>query len=235
VSRAESPTLPAAPRIGRVLRTSGEDLYYHGVRLVPANVAWGIGLIVTSVALSRSILGLVLVLVLLPLTIGLMGMATTLVRERTLVMGDLVRSIRTEFAARLALGLAQLALFALAVVDLLVGIQLAGLGGLVLIVTALYTLAATWVVGVVAWPIVMDPLRVGDPLRRRLRLALILVVAHPVRLGALALLLAGLLVAGTVLTAAIVTFMVAYVSLVAAHFVLPAADRMEGRTAQAED
>jgi hypothetical protein len=229
VSRAEARGLPAAPRLGRVVRTAAEDLYFHGMRLVPANVAWGIVLIATSLVLSRTVLGLVLVLALLPLTIGLMGMATTLVRERNLVMGDLVRSIRTEFVARLALGLAQLALLVLAVVDLLVGLQLAGLLGLVLVVTALYTLAATWLVGVVAWPIVMDPLRVGEPLRRRLRIALILVIAHPVRLGALALLLAGLLAVGTVLAAAIVTFMVAYASLVAAHFVLPAADRLEGR------
>jgi hypothetical protein len=216
------------------VRIAAQDLYYHGVRLVPANVAWGIGLIVTSVVLSRSVLGLVLVLGLLPLTIGVMGMAATLVRERTLVMGDLVRSIRTEFVPRLALSLAQLALFGVAAIDLVVGLQLGGLIGVVLVVTALYTVMATWVVGVVAWPIVMDPLRVGEPFRRRLRLAVILVVAHPVRFGALAILLAGLLAVGTVLAAAIVTFMVAYTSLVAAHFVLPAADRLEGRTVQAE-
>lgn len=201
---------------------------------MPANLAWGIVLIVTSVVLSRSLLGLVLVLPLLLLTIGLMGMATTLVRERTLVMGDLISAIRTEFVARLGLGLAQLGLIGVGVVDLLVGLQLAGMIGLILVVTALYTLVSTWVVGVVAWPIVMDPHRVGEPIRGRLRLALYVVVTHPVRLGALAILLAGLLVAGTVLAAAIVTFMVAYVSLVAAHFVLPAADRLEGRTAQAD-
>jgi hypothetical protein len=82
---------------------------------------------------------------------------------------------------------------------------------------------------VVAWPLVMDPLREGQPLRARLRLAVILVLAHPLRMGALALVLAAFLAASAVLAAALITVSVAYCALVAAHFVLPAADRLEGR------
>jgi hypothetical protein len=46
---------------------------------------------------------------------------------------------------------------------------------------------------------------------------------------ALALVLAAFLAASAVLAAALITVSVAYSALVAAHFVLPAADRLEGR------
>ena len=212
-----------------MLRRAAEDLYYHGVRLVPVNLAWGVVLLSTVFLAGQSLLGIVLVLALVPLTFGLMGVATTVVRQRTLVMSDLSRSIRTEFTRRFALGIAQLALTVIAVVDLLVGLQAGGLIGLVLVVTAGYTLLAIWIVAVAAWPLVMDPLREDVPLRARLRLALFLVLAHPIRFVILALVLAVLLAVSTVLAAALIMFAAAYAALVAAHFVLPAADRLGGR------
>jgi uncharacterized membrane protein YesL len=232
VSRADRSAVPAAPRLGSVLRLAAEDLYYHGVRLVPVNILWGIGLLIVAFALARSVLGLALIIGMVPLTVGLMGMATIVVRERTLVISDFIRSIRTDFVPRMALGVAQLLLTALATFDLLLGLQLAGIAGLILVVVALYTLLAAWIVAVAAWPVVMDPVRNGEPLRGRLRLAVLLVLAHPLRMGALGLVLAALLMVSAVLTAAIVTVAVAYAALVAAHFVLPAADRLEGRQAQ---
>jgi uncharacterized membrane protein YesL len=235
VSRADRSAVPAAPRLGRVLRLAGEDLYYHGVRLVPVNIVWGIGLLTVAYAVVRSIWGLALVVAMVPLTVGLMGMATIVVRERTLVMSDFIRSIRTDFGPRMALGVAQLTLVAVASFDLLIGLQLAGVAGLILVVVALYTLLATWILAVVAWPIVMDPVREGASIRARLRLAVILVLAHPLRMGALGLVLAALVVASTILTAAIITFAVAYAALAAAHFVLPAADRLEGRQTHGTD
>src|SRR6266542_209552 len=79
------------------------------------------------------------------------------------------------------------------------------------------------------WPILVDPLREELPVRRRLWLALLVNLARPVRMFFLTALLTALLVASTVLFAAVVTVSVAYVSLVAARYVLPAADRLEGR------
>jgi uncharacterized membrane protein YesL len=201
------------------------------VRLVPANLAWGIVLLGAVVLAGGSLLGIALVLALVPLTFGLMGMAATLVRERTLVMSDLARSIRTDFQRRFALGLTQIGLTAVALVDLGLGLQLGGMFGLVLVVIAAYTLLAIWILAVVAWPLVMDPIRASMPIRSRLRLAGLLVLAHPVRFTALAAVLAVLVLAGAVLAAALLMFAAAYVALVAAHFVLPAADRLEGRGA----
>ena len=235
MSRAEERSLPAPPRVAGVLRVAAEDLYYHGVRLVPVNVVWGIALLVTAFTLTRSVLGFVAVIGMVPLTIGLMGMATIVVRERTLVMSDFARSIRTDFPARFALGVAQLVLVAVAVLDLSVGLQVAGPIGPGLVVLALYTLLAAWIFGVVAWPIIMDPVRQTESIRTRLRLAAALVVLHPVRMGILAFLLATLLVISAILAAALITFAAAYAALVAAHFVLPAADRLEGRRPVTDD
>ena len=229
MSKADGRTLPSAPRLGRVLRVAAEDLYYHGVRLVPANVVWGIGLLATASLLARSVLGLVLVIVMIPLTFGLMGMAAILVRERSLVMGDFVRPIRSHFLQRLALGIAQIGLLVVAAGDLLIGLQLGGLFGALLTVMAVYTAIGIWVYAVVAWPLVMDPIREDEPLRSRLRLALVLALARPFRIGALALILGVLLAAATVFAAAIITFAAVFAALIAAHYVLPAADRLEGR------
>jgi len=212
-----------------VLRTAAEDLYYHGVRLVVANLVWGIGAVLTAFLLTRSVLGLLALLVMVPLTAGLMGMATALVRERTVVMSDFARSIRPRFWRLLALGIAQFALSAIAAFDLLLGFQFGGVVGVLMAVVAFYTLLALWVLAWTIWPIVTDPERLAEPVRSGIRLGALLVLAHPIRLGLMALVLAAITVVSTILAAAIITFAAAYLALVAAHFVLPSADRLEGR------
>ena len=81
----------------------------------------------------------------------------------------------------------------------------------------------------VVWPIVADPERLGDPVRSSVRLGALLVLAHPIRMGLLALVLGALALASIILVAAIITFAAAYLALAAAHYVLPSADRLEGR------
>ena len=212
-----------------MLRVAAEDLYYHGVRLVVANVVWGIGALATAFSLTRSALGGLLLVAMIPLSVGLMGMATALVRDRTLVLSDFARSIRARFWRMLALGVGQLALIAIAVFDLAFGLQIGGVVGLVLAVVSFYTVLAVWLLALTVWPIVTDPERRGEPVRSGVRLGALLVLAHPVRIGVLALLLAIAAVAASIFAAAILTFAAAYIALVAAHFVLPAADRLEGR------
>jgi uncharacterized membrane protein YesL len=212
-----------------VLRVAAEDLYYNGVRLIVANVTWGIGALLTAYVLTRSLLGLLALVVMVPLTVGLMGMATALVRERNVVMSDFLRPIRARFWRLLALGLAQLAVVAIAAFDLVIGLQLGGLAGLVLTVVAFYTVLAIWLLALAVWPIVADPERREEPLRSDLRLGALLVLAHPIRMGLLAIVVGLLAIVSTIFAAAIITFAAVYLALVAAHFVLPAADRLEGR------
>jgi hypothetical protein len=214
---------------------AAEDLYFHGVRLVVANLVWGIAAVLTAFALTRSApVGLLALIAMVPLTVGLMGMATTVVRERTVVMSDFTRALRGRAWRLLALGVAQIALVALAVFDLLLGLQLGGVVGLVLAVVAFYTFLAIWVLALVVWPIVADPERRGEPVRSSVRLGALLFLAHPVRMGLLALVLGAITLASTILVAAIITVAAAYVALAAAHYVLPSADRLEGRATLVE-
>jgi hypothetical protein len=229
VSRAERRTLPPAPRLGRVLRTAAEDLYYHGVRLVACNLVWGIGAVLTAFALTRSALGLLALVIMVPVTIGLMGMATAVVRERTVVMGDFVRPIRGRFWPLMALAASQFVLTVVVAFDVLLGLQIGGVLGVFMAVFAFYSLVALWVLAWTIWPIVTDPERRSEPVRAAVRLGALLVLAHPIRLGMMALVLAAIALASTILVAAIITIAAAYLALVAAHFVLPSADRLEGR------
>lgn len=218
-----------------MLRIAAEDLYYHGVRLVVANLVWGIGALVTAYAMTRSPIGILALAGMIPLTAGLMGMATTLVRERSIVMSDFVRAIRARFWRLFALGVAQLGIIGLVAFDLILGLQLGGIVGLVLAVVAFYSALAVWLLALTIWPIVSDPERHREPVRTGVRLGALLVLAHPIRIGLVAIVLAALTVISTILAAAIITFAASYIALVAAHFVLPAADRLEGRPTLLED
>lgn len=214
---------------------AAEDLYYHGVRLVVANLIWGMGALATAYLLTRTPVGALALVGMIPISVGLMGMATALVRERSVVISDFARAIGARFWRLLALGLAQLGMFVTAGFDLLLGLSLGGIVGLVLALVAFYTALAVGLLALTVWPIVTDPERRNEPVRAGVRLGALLILAHPVRIGALAFLLAVLTVASTILAAAIITFAAAYLSLVAAHFVLPAADRLEGRATLVED
>ena len=67
--------------------------------------------------------------------------------------------------------------------------------------------------------------------RERVRLAGLLVLAHPGRMGALSALLVVVLAVSTVIVAAVLTVSVGFAALVACRYVLPAADRLEARLA----
>ena len=212
-----------------MLRTAAEDLYYHGIRLVVGNLVWGIFAILTAFVVTRSVLGLIAFVIMIPLSAGLMSMATAVVRERTVVMSDVARPLRRRFWRLLALGAAQLGLSIIVGFDLVLGLQIGGAFGLVMAVVAFYTGLALWVLAWTIWPIVTDPERLDEPVRSGVRLGALLVLAHPIRMGLMALVLAILTIASTILAAAIITFAAAYLALVAAHYVLPSADRLEGR------
>ncbi|MGZ8475151.1 MAG: hypothetical protein ACXWWQ_02860 [Candidatus Limnocylindria bacterium] len=229
MSRAERRVVPPAPRLGRAIREAGLDLYYNSVRLVPANLLWGLSLLVILFVVSRGLILAPLLVLMVPLTMGLMGMATTLVRRRRLFWSDAVDAVRGRFLPLFAIGVAQLLLSAVAATDILIGLQLEGTIGPIVVIGGIYTLAAIWLLAVTTWPLLLDPVRAGDGVRRTFRLGLLLAIAHPIRLGILALLLAVFLVVSTVLAAALGTVSGAVAMLVAAHYVLPAADRLEGR------
>lgn len=205
------------------------DLYYNSVRLVAANVLWGISLVGVAFVVSRGLVLAPLVVIMVPLTMGLMGMATTLVRRRRLFWSDSIDPMRHRFWPLLGIGIAQLLLSGVAAADVLIGLQLPGVLGPVVVIGGFYTLAAIWLVAVTTWPLLLDPERAGDGIRPTLRLGFLLALAHPLRMGGAAALLAVFLLVSAVLAAALVTISGALAMLVVAHYVLPAADRLEGR------
>jgi uncharacterized membrane protein YesL len=80
-----------------------------------------------------------------------------------------------------------------------------------------------------AWPLLLDPVRADRPVRERLRLAVLLVLAYPLRMGLLGAVLAVIVLASSVAVIALMTISVSFAALVATRYVLPAADRLEER------
>ena len=115
--------------------------------------------------------------------------------------------------------------------NLVTGILSDTLPGWAFATLAFWGLVGTWLFAWVAWPILLDPERATQSVRERLRLAALLVLAHPVRVGALGLVLAALLVVSTIAIVALVTVAVGFSAIVASRYVLPAADRLESRLA----
>lgn len=210
------------------MRQSALDLYYNFSSFIPANVIFGMVLIVAAAAVANTTWGAVVGIALVPVTAGCMALATTLVRDGHTDLGEFAAILRRPWLV-LGLGIAQLGIGAVLVVDLVVGASLGTAIGGVLVVSAVYGLAILWIYAVIAWPIVLDPVRRGDSPASRLRLAAMLLIARPLRMAGLALLVGLFLVASTIAVAAIVTFALALAWLVVARTVLPAADRLEGR------
>jgi hypothetical protein len=127
------------------------------------------------------------------------------------------------------LGIASVVVAVVFTANVGLGLAQGTLAGGVFAVLALYADLALAIYLVAAWPIVVDPVRETMSFRGRLRLAFYVVASRFVRLLALTLVVMAILLVSTVLFAALVTISVAYVSLVGTRYVLPAADRFEGR------
>ena len=226
-------TASRTPNLGTTVRQAALDLYYAFATFIPANLIFGVGLIVFLGAVAGTPWGWLVAIALVPVAAGCMALATGLVRDGHTDLGEFADVLRHPWPA-LGLGVAQLSVGAVLVVDLMVGSALGTAIGGVLAVSAVYGLAILWVYAVVAWPIVLDPRRRGDPLAARLRLAIAVLVTRPGRMTVLAVSVGIFLAVATILVAAIVTFALALAWLVVAREVLPAADRLEGRAATVE-
>lgn len=196
---------------------------------MPANVVWG--LLLLGVIYAASIwLPLVLLAALLALPVaGLHHMAALITRGEATSFSDFFVGMRRHFGPALGLGLGATALALVFTTNIVVGIEAGGIVGASISVLALYGDIGLAMFLVAAWPILVDPVRRGDPVRARLKLAALVNLARPARMFALTAVLTAILIASTVLFAALLTVSVAFVSLVATRYVLPAADRLEGR------
>jgi hypothetical protein len=232
-SRAEPAPLPAAPRLGAVLRQSGVDFYFQSIRLVLANAAWGVCLIAILVAAmySTPLLGLLLAPVLAIPASGVFRLAALIARDEPPDFSDVTDAWRR--LAPLALGLGAALTFTGSVLtfDLLGAIGSANPVAWAFATMAGWGLLAVATYAIVTWPLLVDPRRQSLGLRSRLRLAGLMLLAFPARMVGLTVLVALILLASTIAFAALLSISLAYVALVACRYVLPAADRLEARLA----
>ena len=223
-------SVTAAPtRLGGAIRASFSDYYFNSMRLVPANVVWGAGLVgLVLVALVWPLGGLLLLPLLALPTAGVFRLAARIVRVAPDPgWRDVLWPYQHATGPTLALGTGLVAATVVLGANLIAGIAGDGnLVGWVLATLAAWGLVAIWAGALVAWPLVVDPARDGEPFRANLRLASAILLLNPARIGALAVFLALATVVSTILTAALLTVSVAFIALVACRVVYPTADRL---------
>ena len=226
-SRAD--LVPAPPSLRGAIRAAATDFYFHSWRLLPANVLWAaVAIAIVAIAILLPPLIVLAPLAALPVA-GIFRIATRIVRGESVSFWDGIASWRSELLPSLALGAALLGATVVFGFNVISGILADSLPGWAFATLAFWGLVGTWLYAWIAWPILLDPARAAEPARERLRLAALLVLAHPVRVVGLGLVLAVLIVLSAVAVVALMTVSVAFAALVAARYVLPAADRLEAR------
>lgn len=231
MSSAEHPVLPPPPTLPRAIGSGAVGLYLNSWRFLAVNLLFGLVAVAVYSAFSVTPIGALGILLLVPIAAGIMRMANRYVRHGSAEFADFLLGARRRLWQNLGLALAQLALMTIAVADVFIGLRMENVVGPVLAVASAYGFIAIWVVAVTTWPLVLDPQRDGEPLRAKLRTGAVLPLVNPLGVIPLAALIGAFLVLSTILVAAVLTFGVALAWLVAAHYVLPLADRWEGRAA----
>jgi hypothetical protein len=195
------------------------------MRLVAANLVWGV---VFSVVLLGG-LAWPPILLLSPLlalpTIGIFRLAALIQRDEFVALSDAFVAWRRLGLRALAVGTGLQLCMLVFGTNIYLGLSRGDYPGLALATMALWGLVVTVVCSCVLWPLVADPRRETLPVTEIVRLGFLLVIAFPVRFARLALLMAVILIVSLPEYAALVSISVAFVALVAARFVLPAADR----------
>jgi len=217
-----------APGLGRALRSAAVDLYYHSVRLVPANLAWGAGLVLILVLASQGAWPLALLASPL-LTLALVGVARLaglIVRGEEVVLSDAWSAAHERVRPAVVVGILSVAATAVLGTNLAVGVATGTPVGLTLAVLAGWGLVGLWLMSLPFWILLADPARTAWSAADVLRLTGVLLLARPLMLVGLGLASAVVLVISAILVAALLIVSVAYAALVTAHVILPAADRL---------
>ncbi len=211
------------------LRLAASDFYFNSWRFVAANVAWALSLLaVLFLAMLWTPFLALLVLLAAPL-VGLHAMAARLVRDEPANLDDFVAGTRRHGLHAAVVAAIAAVLGAVLVTNVFTGFAADGPLGWFLGATAIYGLIALTMYLVALWPVLADPNRADMSLRRKLQVAGLILIGRPVRLLLVTLVVVVILAVSTVMLAGIVLFGVAFTSIVATRWVLPAADELESR------
>jgi hypothetical protein len=221
--------IPDRPSIVGSLKAAASDFYFNSWRMVPANTIWG-ALLLIVLFLTATWLPLILLFALLAVpTAGMYRLAALIERGESVGFRDALRAMRQYAGTSLVLGVASTLAVVVFSTNIVIGAESGEIAGSVFAMLAAYAIVGVAMYLICAWPIVVDPLREDLSLGTRLKLALLVVAGRPGRILILTVVIAAVLVVSTVLFATLLTISVAYVSLVTTRYVLPAADRLEGR------
>jgi Na+(H+)/acetate symporter ActP len=229
VDEAAARPLPVRPGLWAALRAATVDFYYHSIRLVVANLIWGAAFfIVWSLTVAGApLLGLVVAPLLALPWVGVVRLGALIVRGDDVVLSDAFGAYRSYFVPALAAGVVTTAVFGVLGSNVVSGLLSGGPIGWVLATLAGWGIAIGVAVSLAFWPLLVDPRRAGQSLVASARLAALVVLANPLRMGGLGLIVVLVGIAGTVAAAAIATFALAWISLAACRVALPLADRLE--------
>ena len=228
-SRAEAAAVPRWPGVGSAFRAALVDFYLNSLRFVAANLVWGATLIAVWLAYQAAAPGALLLPLLAFPTASIFRMAALVVRGESVSWSDGLRVWRTEAGPVLLLGIALVGAATLFVANIVNGVSGGGVLGWVIATAAAWGALMAWLVSWAAWPLLLDPARADRPVRERLRLAVLLVLAYPLRMALLGVTLAVIVLVSSVAVIALMTISVSFAALVATRYVLPAADRLEER------
>jgi len=220
---------PRGTGLAAAFRAAAVDFYYQSIRLVPANLLWGLAFLAWLVVTVST--GPLVTLATAPLVavpwVGVVRLAALTARGQDVVLSDVGTAIRRFGLVALASGAVLALAVAILASNAYLGASLGGPVGWGLTTLSLTGLISLWVLSWPYWVLLVDPEREDLPLRSRARLAALLVVAAPGRLAWLSLLLAVLLLVSTVAFVAVLTIAPAYAALVSARYCLPLSDRLE--------
>jgi hypothetical protein len=219
------------PSLGSAFRAAAVDIYFQSIRVVPANVAWGaclLALLACAVWVSPTLALAAAPLLVLPL-VAIARLAAQTVRGEDVVLSDGVAAIRAHAVPALLAGLMFEVAAIVFAINAAAGVAAGGPVGWGFATLAAWGLIGTWVLGLAFWPLLVDPAREVMPVRERARLAGVIIVAEPLRFAGLGAAIAVVTVLSTVAFPALLSVSVAFMALVAARVVLPAADRLEMR------
>jgi hypothetical protein len=223
-----APTARPPPGPLRALVLAAESFFDDFAIFSAGNLAFGGALLLVALAAQISLVGNLLAIPLAVPAAGVMRLATAAIRRGTPHFADLLEPYRRPGRV-LGVAAAQVVMIALLLVDIALFGGSGGLAGSVLSMIALYALLVIAVLSVVAWPLLLDPEHDDWSVRATLRLAVVLLLARPLRIALLALVVGAIVVLSILVVVPILAFGLALAWLTAAHAVLPAADALEGR------
>lgn len=213
------------PSVWLGLRRAASDLVGNFGAFAAANVVWFLIAGLTAAAASARSPAVVVGVLLVPATCGLMRMAGCAVRGMPVRLRHFREGARHRLWRQVLLGLVQLALLGIASLNIALGLSARGLLYASVAVLSGYVALTVWLLACATWPLLLEPEGKDRSWKAAVRLAFAVVAARPLSIAGLVLVETAL-VAIAVQTIVPAVLLPSFGALLAAHVVVPTADRL---------